>query len=294
MKAILLINKNARQMRKHRTEFVGSIVHKYPELEIKIISPRKIRRAVSTAALDGYQRIIVCGGDGTVATAAHVLAKTDTELGIVPGGTTNSFARSLNLPLDISDAFHHALTADASPTNLGSVNGNYFISVSALGLSEQVASTIPDSLKKTLGRTSYIIWGIVQFFINEPLTVSIEADGEKHEYITHQLVVANARLHGSLPVAKGASAYKDELVLLSFGKDGSKLRHLKNLILYSRSKHDDSPGVVLLRGTEFVLSTGSRRKVEVDGEVVTQTPATFSLEKDALNIVAGSKQATKR
>lgn len=285
MKQILIINKNARQMRKGRTDFVAYASDTYPDLRIEVVHPRQLRSRVAWAAQNYFERVIACGGDGSIATVANTLSKSKVEMGIIPGGTTNSFARSLKLPLDIKEALALAIEGKSEPINLGSVNGHTFISVAALGLSEKVASTIPDSLKKNLGRLSYAIWGTAKFVASRSFEAEIKYDSKTEKISTHQLIVANARFHGSLAVAQDASTKKNELIVLAFERSGSKISHLKNLVLYGFGRHDHANDVVLLRSNNFKLKTRKKLKIEVDGEVMTHTPAVFKLEKDALKIV---------
>lgn len=48
--------------------------------------------------------VAVFGGDGTIAEVAKVLCHTNTKLAIIPGGSANVVANSLNIPLNIEEA----------------------------------------------------------------------------------------------------------------------------------------------------------------------------------------------
>ncbi|HLW00203.1 MAG TPA: diacylglycerol kinase family protein [Ktedonobacterales bacterium] len=54
--------------------------------------------------LAGVELVIAAGGDGTIGAAATHLAHSDIPLGILPLGTSNDFARSLRLPLELAEA----------------------------------------------------------------------------------------------------------------------------------------------------------------------------------------------
>lgn len=288
MKTILIINRHARQMRKQRKQFVLQAKANYPELEIISVQPHKLRRGVARAANEGFERIIVSGGDGTIATAAQVLAKSSIEYGIIPGGTTNAFARALNLPLELDKALDLAMSGQAQPVNLGNVNGYNFISMATLGITEQIASTIPDGLKKAVGRVSYTIWGLIKFIFSKPFVATIKTTEKSYEVTTHQILVASARFHGGKPITPDAGPSKDELVIMSMGTDGSKWQYLKNLILYySAARHDHSKSIEIVRTQSAKITTKpSKKRIDVDGETLTRTPAQFKLETDAILIVS--------
>lgn len=280
----VIINKHARRVRKERQTLIDLLQKQKGDIEIRLVSSRKFTRSLRQAALTHPKRIVVAGGDGTVATAAHMLAKTSVELGIIPAGTTNSFARSLQISLNWPKAVKTALQKSAKPVNLGLVNGQNFVSVAAIGLSEKVASTIPDSFKKRLGRLAYFVWGSAVLFRAKPFHAVIKSGKQTYVIDTFQIVVANAELHGSLPVARSANIKNDKLVLLAFGQSGSKWRHLYNLSLYARRRHQNKSDVLVLEGEDFKVQTKPVKKVEVDGEVKTKTVADFSVDAKALRI----------
>src|SRR5947209_7093821 len=61
-----------------------------------------LQRAVKEAIAKGPKLVIVGGGDGTLSSVVQHFAYKSIVLGVLPLGTGNSFARSLELPLDIS------------------------------------------------------------------------------------------------------------------------------------------------------------------------------------------------
>src|SRR5919112_2926052 len=94
------------------------------------------------AAADGYDVVVVFGGDGTVNEAANGLAGSATALFPLPGGATNVYCRMLGIPTDVVDATEHLLRlADEwrpRRLDLGTVNGRHFLFSSGLGLDAAV------------------------------------------------------------------------------------------------------------------------------------------------------------
>lgn len=89
--------------------------------------------AIRKAIEDGATRLLVSGGDGTIALASSVLAGTAIALGVIPGGTLNHFARRLGIPTDPQAAIELALTGQAQPVDVGYVNDQLFINTSSVG-----------------------------------------------------------------------------------------------------------------------------------------------------------------
>jgi diacylglycerol kinase family enzyme len=95
--------------------------------------PELIRAAASSAGRGGRQRVLVCGGDGTIAAAIGAAAGTALELGVLPAGTLNHFARDYGLPLDPAEALEVAATASSQPIDVGVVNGRVMVNTASVG-----------------------------------------------------------------------------------------------------------------------------------------------------------------
>ncbi len=90
--------------------------------------------ALRYAKANSYDWIAVAGGDGTVESVAATLVGATLPLGIIPAGTFNNFARSLDLPLDPMEACEVILAGNARPTDVGFANGRPFFECLGSGL----------------------------------------------------------------------------------------------------------------------------------------------------------------
>src|SRR5690606_23560315 len=63
-------------------------------------APDTVPAELRAAAAADIDAVIVGGGDGTVSSAANLLAGTGKALGVLPLGTMNLFARDLDLPTE--------------------------------------------------------------------------------------------------------------------------------------------------------------------------------------------------
>src|SRR5882757_6981259 len=111
----------------------------------------------------GYDIVVAFGGDGTLNEVANGLAGTDVPVSVLPGGSTNVFARMLGIPNDIVDATEHLLgLADdwqPQPVDLASVNGRSFTFSAGYGLDASVVERVErhPSMKRRFG-PYYFAW----------------------------------------------------------------------------------------------------------------------------------------
>jgi diacylglycerol kinase family enzyme len=125
--------------------------------------PGHASRLAQGAAAKGMDAVIVLGGDGTFNEAANGLAGTDTALGVLPGGSTNVFARTIGMTNDPIEATGELLAALGSglggiePVGLGNVNGRRFLFHVGVGYDAAVVSMVEkrSALKKYLGHAYF-------------------------------------------------------------------------------------------------------------------------------------------
>jgi len=107
-------------------------------------------------------RIVCCGGDGTFneAAAAILTLGAQIPLGYIAAGSTNDFANSLSLPLDILQAARTAVSGVPFRVDMGSFGGRYFSYVASFGAFTRASYATPQNVKNALGHVAYVLGGI--------------------------------------------------------------------------------------------------------------------------------------
>ncbi|MFL5825424.1 MAG: diacylglycerol/lipid kinase family protein, partial [Thermoleophilaceae bacterium] len=151
------------------------------------------------AAREGYDVVVAFGGDGTVNEAANGLVGTPTPLTCLPGGATNVFGRTLGIPNDVVDATEHLLRIadDFQPrkSDLGRVNGRYFVFASGIGLDASVVERVDrHPYRKAKFGEYYFTWAAIasftsRYLVNAP-KVRVEVEGRELEGVT--VIVQNS------------------------------------------------------------------------------------------------------
>jgi diacylglycerol kinase (ATP) len=132
----------------------------------------KAKRAVA----EGYEAIVVCGGDGTIFDVIQGLAGSAVPLGIIPFGTGNVMAQNLKVPKDPVAAAHWILRSRPRSVGLGritccSVGGQeswLFAMAAGMGMHASLMSEARRSGKSRVGRAAYFAAG-GRLLLNHPI-----------------------------------------------------------------------------------------------------------------------------
>jgi len=132
----VIVNKNGGAAAKMGDALVGELEKAFAEAgttaDVAALDGKQIAEAIRAAAASGC--VVVAGGDGTAASAAQLLAGSDTELGLLPLGTLNHLARDLGIPTDLEGAAAVAVTGRPTRIDVGDVNGQVFVNNASIGL----------------------------------------------------------------------------------------------------------------------------------------------------------------
>src|SRR5699024_2395493 len=95
--------------------------------------------------------LVLGGGDGTVSSVVDHLADELPVLGLLPLGTANDFARTLQIPTDLRRACEVIAGHRVVDVDLGLAEDNYFVNVASAGLSVAVTQGLSSRLKRRVG-----------------------------------------------------------------------------------------------------------------------------------------------
>ncbi len=95
------------------------------------------------AVKNGYRTVVAVGGDGSVNDIIAGIHGTDVTLCIVPKGSGNGLARTLQIPLDPAKAIALINTGKRIRIDLGKVNDRIFVSNVEVGFDALVAKNLP-------------------------------------------------------------------------------------------------------------------------------------------------------
>jgi diacylglycerol kinase (ATP) len=233
------------------------------------------------AAQKGSDRVIACGGDGTVLEVVNGLDGTACLMGILPFGRGNDVYKDLGLPPELESAFQ--TVSNGSPRFVDAVKcrGRAFLGVGGVGIDAQAAVNA-DRWKRFLPKSSisYILVGFWTLIFFQPFTLDMTLDGESYHFQkTYVVAVGNTSTYSQgmriLPKASPSDGLLDACVITSS-------RHFHVLPLFFKifsGDHLKDPGVHYFQGKELQLNCPDfQRKIYcfADGELFGILPNHFS------------------
>jgi diacylglycerol kinase (ATP) len=136
-------------------------------------APKRVRRALK----EGAELFFVWGGDGMVQRCVDVLAGKDVPIAIVPAGTANLLASSLDIPDEIAEAVRVGLSGSERQLDLGKLNGERFAAMAGAGLDAHMIQDAEGGLKNRFGRVAYI-WTASKHLRADSFKARIEVNGD--------------------------------------------------------------------------------------------------------------------
>lgn len=248
------------------------------------------------AVLEGFERIVAVGGDGTINETINGMAAVEglnVPLGIIPIGTGNDFARNLGIFPDPKKALDVALGNCVSRVDLGMVNRKYFANVVSFGFDAKVTALARD-LRRTYGflpkELIYLLATLKENIVSGlgkyPVTMRADgfplAGGE-----VAFLVIANGRTYGRIFKIAPRADTGDGLLNLCRIKPMGRLRALANIYKVIRGTHETLPEVMTKVAESFDVFSAIPLVCEMDGEVLApQLEYKISVAPKALKVLA--------
>jgi YegS/Rv2252/BmrU family lipid kinase len=237
--------------------------------------------------------VVAAGGDGTVGAVADALIGHDAVLGIVPLGTSNDFARSIDIPMHVEAAVRLLARGPIRKVDAGRLTGDsqqsrHFVHAAATGLNVAFAhfATRAD-LRERLGRLTYAVAAALALRERPVFDCEVRhAEGIEHLQLVH-LSVVNAPVFGGflglrLPIADGDHE-KLHVIMI----EHLPVRRLIRSALYPAiGFHRRVHGFRIMAVSELAVRTPRPMDVTLDGEIRGKIPGTFQVVPSALSVLA--------
>jgi diacylglycerol kinase (ATP) len=227
-----------------------------------------------------YDAVFTLGGDGTVMEVLGALAHQGPPVGVLAGGTANVVARTLRIPLNPARAVPRLLAGDEASLDLGRLgDGRRFAIGVGVGLDATMMMEAPARLKKRFGFMAYVIGGFKAVLRNQKFALRLTVDGSVYERRASAVLIANFGVVLNDLIAFGDGIVHDDGLLNAcvFSPDSlwDALRILWRML---RKDFSADPCLFYRSGREFGVETVPPMVAQADGEVLSDTPLTVSVD----------------
>ncbi|MDB5650255.1 MAG: lipid kinase [Hyphomicrobiales bacterium] len=283
-RVLLIVNAQSRR----GAESLPLVLQRFNEHGFQVIlpSPEEMKdcSALIRRLRGEIDLVAVGGGDGSMNCAARGLLEAELPFGIIPLGTANDLARTLGLPVTIEAAVDVICAGHKRRIDVGDVNGQPFFNVASLGLSADLAMSLTSQDKKRFGQLGYALAGLRVLMRARSFSALIVGPHRSVRVRSYQIAVGNGRYYGGgMAVHENASIDDHQLHLYSL-----EVSDVWKLVLmapaFRAGRHGTYQEVRVEDGNRFEVRTRRPMPINADGEIITQTPAVFSIRPSALDV----------
>ncbi len=253
------------------------------------------RRWSENAAQDGFDLIVVIGGDGTVGEVVSGQARSAAKvpIAIVPVGTANVVSLALALPWLPGMAIGNILDGRVLPFDVGYLPelDRHFFLMAAMGFPAKVIQDSPRRLKNLFGVFTYLGAGLRNALNLDEVRIFIEDQDETvHEFEGNTILLSNIGKIGdiNLKVTPDTSAHDGR-----FDVNVISSRSLWDLIAVVFRmltwRYRPTKRLHHFQAERVVIATDPPVAVQIDGEDLGHTPVTAEIVPGGVQLIVGGR-----
>jgi len=246
-----------------------TLQHESGIFEIKAAADREhAARLSAEAAEKNYEVVFACGGDGTINSIAGPLVGTETALGILPAGSGNALAASLDIPFDLDGAIGLLKSGRIRAMDAGLACGRYFFSTAGFAFEAHLSRRYDDGRlsSRIRGIAPYFPLALLEYFRFRPGEVVLTVDGSAIEGTPLLLTAANTGHFGGNAVIAPQARMDDGLLDFVFIPKTNILGALSLGLKLYRGAIASHKGLRSVRGKKALIRGRNMGAVHVDGE----------------------------
>jgi diacylglycerol kinase family enzyme len=258
--------------------------------DLEVVEPGEMQNTLKTAINGDTRRIVVAGGDGTIGAAAALVANTDVELAILPGGTLNHFAKDHHIPTDLGKAAIAARDGKVIGADIGYVNDCVFLNTSSIGAYVTFVRD-RERLERRFGYTIASLFAAVMTLKDlRTFTVTLEVEGKERAFRTSLVFIGVGERELKMPTfgSRVQNGRRGLHVMIVHGRKRARLFTLAMAAIARGTKEASK----LPEFDNFLVDkcqidlNRPQTTVGLDGELKRMTtPLEYRIERDALRLV---------
>lgn len=252
--------------------------------------PKDATRIAEESADLNIDLLVVAGGDGTLHEVVNGIAEKDNRPTILylPSGTTNDFAKSVDIPLNLDNALKLLDHGEVASIDIGKIEDKYFVYVACFGVFTKVSYSTPSMLKSIFGQVAYVFSGVADLQkLSEPLKITVEANGEVQKLDASIFLVANssgvAGLKNILPAARLDDGVFDILNVNS--KNAAILPEVIKNVATGLKSDLNKNGLLHFETGEIIVKCEKKIKWNLDGELGIVGDVKISCLREHINLI---------
>lgn len=236
---------------------------------------------------DEYAYVVVSGGDGTVNMLASILLTKgiDIPMGIIPAGTCNDFARSINLPADLKKCLDIILAGNIAKIDAGLIsNKKYCLNTCAGGNFVDVSYSTNPEFKKNFGPLAYYVKALGEVSNLKPIKLKLTADNETVEGDFLLFLILNGKHAAGLSNIVGEADISDGYMDIVLVKNCLHVEMPGLLFKVLNNDFINDKNVKWIRTSKCTIEGDQSFNLSVDGEEWESLPITIEFFHQILKV----------
>lgn len=256
--------------------------HKF-EFEIELTkTPLHATELAKNAIENGFAKIVVVGGDGTLNETVNGIMQSGKQseitLGLIPEGGGNDFALNFKLSNQIDKAIDMLKKMKTVSIDIGKIEDFFFINALGFGFDAQVAR-ISRSIKYLNGLPRYLVAVIKALIKLKKFEAEIILDSHTIKDPFLLLSIGNGLSTGGGFLLTPEARVNDGILDICFIKNVSRRRILSLLPHAIKGQHLKEPEVIVHQSKKIIINSDQVLPIYFDGELpVLKNPHEIQIE----------------
>jgi YegS/Rv2252/BmrU family lipid kinase len=236
--------------------------------------------------------IVAVGGDGTVRDVAQQLLHADKPLGLLPFGTGNDLIKTLRIPKEPEAALELLLSGTPQPIDAMMVNQSLCLNVAGFGFDVSVLQRTEYYKRKFRGSIAYLLGVFSALRDLRTFSVSIQTPEDSIEQECLIVSVGNGRYIGGGMMATPQADPTDGLLDVCVVESVPRRKLMACLAKFMKGTHIHLNECRYFQTPSLTVTCTPQAAVQLDGEIIEQTPVTFQVLPGALAVICGFEADT--